>query len=179
MKNKFKVCITLAIMLALFNIIGLTCYAHQQITEVVKKEKTDKEKDVVDIASSDDRFKTLVTALKAAGLVDTLKGEGPFTVFAPTDDAFAKLPQNTIENLLKPENKDTLVNILTYHVAPGKLTAKDIIKLNCKELKMINGDKSKIEVKKDEVYIDGAKIIITDIKAKNGIIHVIDTVMMP
>lgn len=179
MKNKFKVCITLAVMLTVLNIMGLTCYAHPQITEVAQKEKPGKEKDIVDIASSDDRFKTLVTALKAAGLVDTLKGERPFTVFAPTDDAFAKLPKNTIENLLKPENKDTLVNILTYHVAPGKLTAKDISKLNCKELKMINGDKAKIEVKNDEVYIDGAKIIITDIKAKNGIIHVIDTVMMP
>jgi len=111
--------------------------------------------------------------------VDTLKGEGPFTVFAPTDDAFAKLPENTIDNLLKPDNKETLVNVLTYHVIPEKLTAEEILKLNGKELKMANGKNAKIEVKDNEVYIDGAKIVVTDIMAKNGIIHVIDAVMIP
>lgn len=135
--------------------------------------------DIVDIASSDGRFKTLVSALKAAGLIDTLKGTGPFTVFAPTDDAFSKLPAGTINELLKPENKKALANILTYHVTPGKVLAADALKLNGKEVTMVNGDKVKIEVKDNSVYINGAKVIVTDIMAKNGVIHVIDTVIMP
>ena len=166
-------------MVLMFNIISVSFYANAQVTNFVQKERQDTSKDIVDIASGDSRFKTLVSALKAAGLVDTLKGKGPFTVFAPTDEAFAKLPPNTLNDLLKPENKETLVKILTYHVAPGKLTSKDVLKLNGKDLKMLNGDNAKIEVKNNEVYIDGAKIVITDIIASNGIIHVIDTVMMP
>lgn len=137
------------------------------------------DKDIVGIASSDPQFSTLVTALQAAGLVETLQGEGPFTVFAPTNDAFAKLPAGTLENLLKPENKQMLVDILTYHVTPGKLTAKDVAKLNGKEIKMVNGKPAKIEVKDGKVYIDGAEIIKTDIMAKNGVIHVIDAVILP
>lgn len=136
-------------------------------------------KDVVDIAASDSRFKTLTAALKAAGLVDTLKGKGPFTVFAPTDDAFSKLPSGTLDKLLKPENKNDLVKILTYHVTPGKVVAADVMKLNGKEVTMVNGGKAKIEVKNGSVYINGAKVIMTDIMAKNGVIHVIDTVIMP
>lgn len=136
-------------------------------------------KDIVDIAVGDGRFNTLVTALKAADLVDTLKGKGPFTVFAPTDEAFAKLPKGTLEDLLKPENKEKLADILTFHVTPGKVTAQDAIKLNGKEVTMANGKKAKIEVKNNEVYINGAKVIITDIQGKNGIIHVIDTVIIP
>jgi uncharacterized surface protein with fasciclin (FAS1) repeats len=145
----------------------------------LKRQDATMNKDIVDIAAGDDRFETLVAALKAAGLVDTLKGNGPFTVFAPTDDAFDKLSPGTVDDLLKPENKDTLVNILTYHVLAGKVTAEDAAKLDGKEVSMVNGDKAKIEVRDGSVYIDGAKVIITDIMAKNGIIHVIDTVMMP
>ncbi|ETI90535.1 MAG: Beta-Ig-H3/fasciclin [Clostridium butyricum DORA_1] len=178
MKKKIRIFIMLQVMVLLLNINWVNCYAQTQVISLTQEQQNNS-KDIVDIASEDGRFKTLVTALKASGLVDTLKGEGPFTVFAPTDDAFAKLPQNTVNDLLKPENKDTLVKILNYHVAPEKLTAADVLKLNGKELTMSNGEKAKIEVKNNEVYIDGAKVIITDIMAKNGVIHVIDTVMMP
>lgn len=144
-----------------------------------ENQKTMMSKDIVEIVAGDDRFETLAAALNAAGLVDTLKGEGPFTVFAPTDDAFAKLSPGTIDELLKPENKDTLVNILTYHVIADKVLAEDAIKLDGKEVDMVNGDKARIEVRDGSVYIDGAKVILTDIMAKNGVIHVIDTVIMP
>lgn len=137
------------------------------------------EKNIVDIAVSDGRFNTLVEALKAAGLVDTLKGKGPFTVFAPTDDAFKKLPAGTLESLLKPENKETLKDILLYHVAKGNLSSKDISKLNGKELELANGKKVKVTVKNGDVFLNDSKIIITDIKASNGTIHVIDTVLLP
>ena len=137
------------------------------------------DKDIVQIATDDGRFNTLVEALKSAGLVDTLKGEGPFTVFAPTDDAFNKLPQGTIQDLLKPENKETLTNILLYHVAKGNLSSKDVANLDGKELTLENGKTAKITVKNGEVFINDAKVIITDIKAKNGVIHAIDTVLIP
>ncbi len=137
------------------------------------------EKCIIKIAAEDGRFTTLLAALDAAKLTDTLKGDGPFTVFAPTDEAFKKLPAGTVDDLLKPANNDVLTDILLYHVAKGQLTAKDVVALDGKELVMANGDKAKIEVKNNEVFIDGAKIVITDIIARNGIIHVIDTVMMP
>lgn len=137
------------------------------------------DKDIVQIATDDGRFNTLVEALKSAGLVDTLKGEGPFTVFAPTDDAFNKLPQGTVDDLLKPENKDALTNILLYHVAKGNLSAKDVANLDGKDLTLANGKTAKITVKNGEVFINDAKVIITDIKAKNGVIHAIDTVLIP
>lgn len=146
---------------------------------IQSKEVKEAAKDIVEIALSDGRFKTLTSGLKAAGLVDTLKGEGPFTVFAPTDEAFSKLPAGTLDKLLKPENKNDLVKILTYHVTPGKVVAADVMKLNGKEVTMVSGGKAKIEVKNGSVYINGAKVIITDIMAKNGVIHVIDTVIMP
>ncbi len=136
-------------------------------------------KDIVDVASSDNRFQTLVTALKAADLVDTLKGPGPFTVFAPTNEAFAKLPAGTLDNLLKPENKSVLADILKYHVTPGKLTAADVTKLANQKITMANGDQARIEVKDGKVYINGAQIIVTDIMAKNGVIHAIDAVILP
>lgn len=136
-------------------------------------------KDIVDVASSDNRFQTLVTALKAADLVDTLKGPGPFTVFAPTNEAFAKLPAGTLDNLLKPENKGVLADILKYHVAPGKLTAADVTKLANQKITMANGDQARIEVKDGKVYINGAQIIVTDIMAKNGVVHAIDAVILP
>ena len=134
---------------------------------------------IVDIASSDRQLNTLVTALQTAGLVETLQGPGPFTVFAPTNNAFNKLPAGTLENLLKPENKQMLVDILTYHVKAGKLDSKAIEKLNGQEIQMLNGKPAKIEVKNGRVYIDNAQIIQKDIMASNGVIHVIDAVMLP
>lgn len=134
---------------------------------------------IVQIASSDKQFSTLVTALQAAGLVDTLEGAGPFTVFAPTNDAFSKLPAGTLDTLLKPENKQMLVDILTYHVTPGKIDSKQVAKLNGQEIKMVNGKPAKIQVKDGKVFIDNAQIITTDIMASNGIVHVIDAVILP
>ena len=134
--------------------------------------------DIVETAVAVGSFKTLAKALEAAGLVDALKGEGPFTVFAPTDEAFAKLPAATIETLLKPENKEKLKAILLYHVVPGKVAAADVVKLNGKEPKTLEGGKVKISTKHG-VMVDNAMVIKTDVLATNGIIHVIDTVLMP
>lgn len=133
--------------------------------------------DIVDTAVKAGKFNTLVAAVKAAGLVDTLKGEGPFTVFAPTDEAFAKLPSCTVDSLLKPENKDKLVAILTYHVVPGKVMAKDVVNLT--EAKTVQGSAVKIKVHGGKVSIDGANVVKTDIETSNGVIHVIDSVILP
>ena len=135
------------------------------------------QKDIVDTAVAAGSFKTLAAALQAAGLVDTLKGSGPFTVFAPTDEAFAKLPAGTVEELLKPENKAKLTAILTYHVVPGKVMASQVVSL--KEAKSVNGKSVKIAVDNGTVMIDNAKVVKTDIGATNGVIHVIDTVILP
>jgi uncharacterized surface protein with fasciclin (FAS1) repeats len=135
------------------------------------------ENDIVDVATAAGQFNTLAAALGAAGLVDTLKGDGPFTVFAPTDEAFAKLPAGTVETLLKPENKDQLIAVLTYHVVPGKVMAADVVKLN--EAATVNGKGLTIKVVDGTVRIDQASVLKTDIAASNGIIHVIDTVMLP
>ena len=135
------------------------------------------QKDIVDTAVDAGQFKTLAAALDAAGLIDTLKGNGPFTVFAPTDAAFAKLPPGTVENLLKPENKDQLVAILTYHVVSGKVMAVDVVKL--KEAKTVNGKMIDIETKGDAVMVNDARVTATDIGASNGVIHVVDTVILP
>ncbi len=132
---------------------------------------------IVDAATAAGQFKTLTAALGAAGLVETLKGPGPFTVFAPTDDAFAKLPAGTVENLLKPENKGQLTAILTYHVVPGKVTAADVVKLT--EAKTVNGKPLSIRVDGGNVMINGAKVTTADIAASNGVIHVIDSVVLP
>ncbi|WP_430473079.1 fasciclin domain-containing protein [Thalassospira lucentensis] len=133
--------------------------------------------DIVDTAVSAGSFNTLVAAVKAAGLVETLKGDGPFSVFAPTDDAFAKLPAGTVEDLLKPENKDKLVAILTYHVVPGKVMAAD---MSGKEMMVesVLGDTIDVNAMKG-VMVDDATVIQADIIADNGVIHVIDTVIMP
>jgi uncharacterized surface protein with fasciclin (FAS1) repeats len=136
-----------------------------------------KNKDIVDTAVGEGSFKTLVAAVKAAGLVETLKGKGPFTVFAPTDEAFAKLTEGTLESLLKPENKGKLTAILTYHVVPGKVMAADVVKL--KEAKTVQGSKAKIKVADGKVQIDNANVVKTDIACKNGVIHVIDAVILP
>jgi uncharacterized surface protein with fasciclin (FAS1) repeats len=134
-------------------------------------------KDIVDTAVSAGSFNTLVAAVKAAGLAETLKGEGPFTVFAPTDDAFAKLPAGTLEDLLKPENKDRLSAILTYHVVSGRVMAKDAITM--KEAKTVNGQSVMVSMEADTVMIDNAKVVKSDIECSNGVIHVIDTVILP
>lgn len=135
------------------------------------------DKTVVEVAVKTKGFETLVAAVKAADLVKTLSGEGPFTVFAPTDEAFKKLPEGTLEELLKPENKKKLAGILTYHVVPAKVTSKEVVKLS--EAKTAQGSKVKIAVKDGKVMVNNAKVVKTDIPCKNGVIHVIDTVILP
>lgn len=132
-------------------------------------------KDIVTTAVEAGSFKTLAAALQAAGLVETLKGQGPFTVFAPTDAAFAKLPAGTVEALLK--DKEKLTAILTYHVVPGKVEAKDVVKLS--SAKTVNGKSVTVKVAGDKVMVDGATVTATDVQASNGVIHVIDTVILP
>ena len=134
-------------------------------------------KDIVDTAVAAGQFKTLTAALKAAGLVETLKGAGPFTVFAPTDEAFAKLPKGTVEELLKPENKAKLTAILTYHVVAGKVMAADVVKV--KEAKTVQGGAIKVSAMGGKVMVDAAHVVKADIAASNGVIHVIDSVLMP
>jgi uncharacterized surface protein with fasciclin (FAS1) repeats len=134
-------------------------------------------KDIVDTAVAAGQFKTLAAALEAADLIGTLKGDGPFTVFAPTDAAFAKLPEGTVETLLKPENRDQLIAILTYHVVPGKVEAADVVNLD--EATTVNGQDVQITVADSGVQINNANVIKTDIEASNGVIHVIDTVILP
>ena len=134
-------------------------------------------KDIVDTAVGAGSFKTLVAAVKAAGLVDTLKGEGPFTVFAPTDEAFKRFWPETLKNLLKPENKDKLQLLLTYHVVSGKVLSKKAMKLNSAQ--PISGGSLKLTIKSNKLHVNHAKIITADIKATNGIIHVIDAVLVP
>jgi uncharacterized surface protein with fasciclin (FAS1) repeats len=133
--------------------------------------------DIVDTAITAGSFNTLVTAVKAADLVEVLKGKGPFTVFAPTDDAFAKLPEETLNSLLQPENKEKLQSILTYHVVPGKYTASDIMGMG--SAKTVNGESFSISKSGGNVMVDNAKVIKTDVMASNGVIHVIDTVIIP
>lgn len=136
---------------------------------------TSRAADLVEVAAGNPDFSTLVTAVQAAGLVDTLKSEGPFTVFAPTNEAFAKLPPGTVEDLLKPENKEKLVAILTYHVVAGKVMAADV---KAGEVATVQGGKATITTD-DGVKIDGAKVVTADVAASNGVIHVIDTVILP
>lgn len=135
------------------------------------------DKDIVDTAVGAGQFTTLVTAVKAAGLVETLKGKGPFTVFAPTDAAFAKLPAGTVEGLLKPENKEKLTQILTYHVVPGKVMAADV-KGKVTEAKTVEGSSVTVDGTKG-VTVNGANVVKADVTASNGVIHAIDTVVMP
>jgi uncharacterized surface protein with fasciclin (FAS1) repeats len=133
--------------------------------------------DIVDVASKAGVFNTLIAAVKAAGLVEALKGQGPITVFAPTDDAFAKLPEGTIESLLKPENKDKLINILLYHVVSGEVMAETAITLD--SAKTLQGSSFSINLDGKTLKIDGASVTQADIKASNGVIHVIDSVILP
>ena len=134
-------------------------------------------RDIVDTAVAAGSFKTLAKALAAADLIGTLKGAGPFTVFAPTDEAFANLPAGTLDNLLKPENKAMLVRVLTYHVVPGKVMAADVVKLS--SVKAVSGDALHIKAGGGSVTVDKARVVKTDILASNGVIHVIDHVLLP
>ncbi len=136
-----------------------------------------KKADIVDTAVANGDFSTLAAALQAGDLIGTLKSDGPFTVFAPTDAAFAKLPEGTIDTLLLPENKDKLVEILTYHVVPGKVTAADVVKITSADA--VNGKELSINVNDGTVFVNDAQVIATDVMATNGVIHVIDTVILP
>ena len=136
-------------------------------------------KDIVDTAVAAGKFGTLAKALEAAGLVETLKGAGPFTVFAPTDEAFAKLPAGTLDDLLKPENKEKLAGILTYHVVSGNVPAAEAIKLDGQTVKTVQSVTAPISVRDGAVYIGEAKVVQADVQASNGVIHVIDTVLLP
>jgi len=140
--------------------------------------ETAKPANIVETAVAAGQFKTLAAALEAAGLIDALTGEGPFTVFAPTDEAFAKLPAGTLESLLKPENKEKLKSILLYHVVPGNVTAKQVMKLNGRTVKTLEGGSIKVGTIHG-VTVDQARVTKTDIQASNGVIHVIDTVLIP
>ncbi|CAN5667710.1 hypothetical protein BH20ACI3_BH20ACI3_24320 [soil metagenome] len=140
--------------------------------------QTVKQPDIVETAVAAGQFKTLAAALEAAGLIDALKGAGPFTVFAPTDEAFAKLPAGTIDSLLEPENKEKLKAILLYHVVPGNVMANKVLKLNGRSVKTLQGTSIKVSTKHG-VRVNNAKVINTDINASNGVIHVIDIVLMP
>lgn len=145
-------------------------------TQAQTASKSDK-LDIVDLAVSQDMLSTLVTAVKTGELVETLKGKGPFTVFAPTNEAFAALPAGTLESLLKPENKDQLVKILTYHVVPGKVMSTDL--KDGMKAKTVQGGEVKIGVSKEGVTVNEAKVIKADVGASNGVVHVIDKVILP
>ncbi|SBT13120.1 fasciclin domain-containing protein [Vibrio celticus] len=134
-------------------------------------------KDIVDVAAENGSFNTLVAAVKAAGLVETLKGDGPFTVFAPTDEAFAALPEGTVDMLLKPENKDKLIAVLTYHVVPGKIMASEVMKLD--SAVTVQGEAVMVGIDHGNVMINKAQFVMADVEASNGVIHVIDAVLLP
>ena len=150
--------------------------ATSRSVEVARDDNQSKGGDIVAVATSAGNFTTLCAALKAAGLVKTLQGAGPFTVFAPTDQAFAKLPKGTLEDLLKPENKGKLAGILTYHVLPAKVMAAAVKNMKAKT---VNGQELEVKVSGGTVTVDQAKVIKTDVAASNGVIHAIDTVIMP
>jgi len=158
-------------------ILTVTSLAFALMTAVASPARAQQTKDLVDTAVAAGSFTTLAKALTAAGLVATLKGPGPFTVFAPTDEAFAKLPAGTLENLLKPENKEKLRRILTYHVVPGEVRAADVVKLQ--SAKAVSGDSIAVKTTNGKVHVDGASVTRTDIPASNGVIHVIDAVILP
>lgn len=159
MKNLFRICLSIA--LAMF--INVTVSAQN--------------KDIVSLAVGNENLSTLVAAVKAGGLVETLQGKGPFTVFAPTNEAFAALPAGTLEMLLKPENKDKLVAILTYHVVAGKVMSSDLS--NGQMAKTVQGENVKVNISYGNVSISGAKVVAADVMASNGVVHVIDKVILP
>ena len=156
-----------SVLAAAISLVAITAYAGNYKAK----------KDIVETAISNGSFTTLVAALDAAGLVETLQGDGPFTVFAPTDEAFAKLPAGTVENLLLPENKDQLTAILTYHVLAGKVTSAQVVKLD--SATTVNGQDVRIRINEDVVMVDGATVAAVDVMASNGVVHVIDQVILP
>jgi uncharacterized surface protein with fasciclin (FAS1) repeats len=164
--------------LAIRSLAGLALAALFSVAAVAHDHGGDgkKKQDIVDIAAGNSDFSTLVAAVQAAGLVETLRGDGPFTVFAPTNAAFAALPEGTVETLLKPENREQLVAILTYHVVPGKVKAADVVRLDTAST--VNGKAIRIDTR-DGVRVDNANVVATDIVASNGVIHVIDAVILP
>ena len=164
-----------SVAVALFTVAGALVFMLS--TGASARPRPTPSKDIVETAAAAGSFKTLATALQAAGLVDTLKSKGPFTVFAPTDEAFEKLPAGTLEDLLKPENKERLGAILTYHVVPGMVTAAQVGKMN--SAKTVNGQSVTISVKGGVVMVDNAKVTKADILCSNGVIHVIDSVVLP
>ena len=149
----------------------------QHATASGKRATAEGKKDIVRVAVEAGSFETLLTAVKAAGLVETLQGEGPFTVFAPTDAAFAKLPKGTLDSLLA--DKAALAAVLTFHVVPGRVTAADIVKANGAAPKTVNGAPLDVVVRDGKVYVNGAAVVTADVDASNGVIHVIDTVLLP
>ncbi|MDE0874918.1 MAG: fasciclin domain-containing protein [Acidimicrobiales bacterium] len=169
-----KIAIKFLTSIALFGFLAGAAFvnaAHHEGDEATKKPN------IVEVAAGNEDFTTLVAAVQAADLVDVLSSEGPYTVFAPTNEAFAKLPDGTVEMLLLPENKDKLVAILTYHVVAGDVSAAEVVGLT--EVTTLQGGTAAVIVTEEGVTIDGAKVLITDLDASNGVVHVIDTVMMP
>ena len=161
----------------IFNLTALLALTLLLSSEVFGGHHAEAKADIVDTAVAAGTFNTLAAALEAGGLVGTLKGDGPFTVFAPTDEAFAKLPAGTVESLLKPENKDQLVAILTYHVVAGKVQAADVVKLT--SATTVNGSDVKVSVNDGVVFINDSRVVAADVEASNGVIHVVDTVLIP
>jgi uncharacterized surface protein with fasciclin (FAS1) repeats len=159
------------------SLFAFTSLALVGIMSVVTPAHAQQGKDIVDTAVAAGSFTTLAKALTAADLVSTLKGPGPFTVFAPTDEAFAKLPKGTLETLLKPENKEKLRRVLTYHVVAGKVMAADVVKVS--SAKTVSSDTLSVAVSGGAVTVDKARVVKTDIAASNGVIHVIDSVLLP
>lgn len=173
-KIKFTTMKTLKSLILAIVFVSISGFAFNAQGQMSSKTKA---MDIVDLAVSQDILSTLVTAVKAAGLVETLKGDGPFTVFAPTNEAFAALPAGTLESLLKPENKDQLVKILTYHVVSGKVMSTDL--KDGMKAKTVQGSEVKIGVSKDGVTVNEAKVVKADVGASNGVVHVIDKVILP
>lgn len=159
-------------------LLGVLAVAAAPASTRAKVNDPHKPADIVDTAIGAGQFKTLAAALEAAGLIDALKGAGPFTVFAPTDEAFAKLPAGTVESLLRPENKEKLKSILLYHVVSGSVPASEVLKMNGRSVKTLQGSSIKVQTKHG-VRVGNASVVQTDVMASNGVIHVIDTVLIP
>jgi uncharacterized surface protein with fasciclin (FAS1) repeats len=157
--------------------VALAASASTVAAQEMAKDHDMDAKNIVEVAAEAGTFNTLIAAAKAADLADALMGEGPLTVFAPTDEAFAKLPEGTVEMLLKPENKDKLQAVLLYHVVEGKVMSEQVVTLT--SAKTLQGDTVDISVKMGKVYVDDAQVIAADVEASNGVIHVIDAVIMP
>lgn len=177
MKAKLLILSALSLSLTGFALADTYGEKEKEVMEKMMEKKDAMAKlNVVETAMGNEDFSTLVAAVKAAGLAETLSGEGPFTIFAPTNAAFEKLPEGTVASLLKPENKDKLVAILTYHVVPGKVMAADVKTMMAPT---VEGTEASVKVTEDGVMVDKAKVVATDIVATNGVIHVIDSVLIP